>query len=84
MFNQKEGYINTLFFKNNMVRSQLKIEGMHCKSCEVLLKDSLEEIPDVKVLKADHKKGFLEVEHPKEKIEQIKSLIKKEGYSVKK
>ena len=67
-----------------MIKSKLNVKGMHCKSCEVLLKDSLEEIPDVQVLKADHKKGFLEVEHPKEKIQQIKDLIKKEGYSVKK
>ena len=55
---------------------------MHCKSCEVLLKESLEEIPGVDVLKADYKKGFLEVESTKEKIEQIKDVIKKEGYSV--
>jgi len=67
-----------------MIKSKLNVKGMHCKSCEVLLKDSLEEIPDVQVLKADHKKGLLEVEHPKEKIQQIKDLIKKEGYSVKK
>ena len=67
-----------------MIKSKLNVKGMHCKSCEVLLKDSLEEIPDVQVLKADHKKGFLEVEYPKEKIEQIKDVIKKEGYSVEK
>ena len=27
-------------------------------------------------------KGLLEVEHPKEKIEQVKSIIRKEGYQV--
>jgi len=64
------------------MKSKLNVKGMHCKSCEILLKDSIEEIPEVKVLRADHKKGLLEVEHPKEKIEQVKSIIRKEGYQV--
>ncbi len=55
---------------------------MHCKSCEVLLKDSIEELHEVKVLKADHKSGILEIEAKESQLEQIKSIIKKEGYTI--
>ena len=61
----------------------LKIKGMHCKSCEILIQDSLEEL-GVKS-KADHKKGAVEVEFDNNKISQdkIKQAIEKEGYKIK-
>jgi len=66
------------------MKIQLKVQGMHCKSCEILLKDALEEIPEVKVLRTDHKKGIIEVNFNEKKIniEQLREAVKKEGYSV--
>ena len=64
------------------MKKTLKIKGMHCPSCEVLIGDELEEI-SVKS-KIDHKKGTAEVEFDENNasIEQIKEIIEKEGYSV--
>jgi len=77
-----EGYIYPLILQISMSQFTLKVKGMHCKSCEVLLKDSIEELHEVKVLKADHKSGILEIEAKESQLEQIKSIIKKEGYTI--
>lgn len=77
----EEGYLNQVVFIKSM-NLQLKVKGMHCKSCEMLLKDSLEELPGVRVLNVDHKKGLLEVEAEQAQLEQMKAAIRKEGYHV--
>lgn len=66
------------------MKTTLDVKGMHCKSCEVLLTDSLQEIQGVKKVKVDHKKGRLEVDFDENKvnIEAIKLIIIKEGYNV--
>ena len=62
------------------MKAKINVKGMHCKSCEVLLTDSLEEI-GVKA-KVSASKGLVEVEYDDTKVslEKIKSAIKKEGY----
>ena len=63
---------------------QLKVGGMHCKSCELLIKDSLEELPDVKA-QVNHKKGVVNIEFNEAEVkkQQLIELIEKEGYKVK-
>lgn len=61
----------------------MKIKGMHCPSCEILLKDEFEEI-GVKSASIDHKKGraIIEFDESKIKIEQLKKIVTAEDYSV--
>ena len=61
----------------------LKVTGMHCKSCEMLLMDSISEIKGVEKVNADSKKGTINVSYSDEPIlESVKKTIEKEGYVV--
>ncbi len=64
------------------MKKVLKIEGMHCKSCAILINSELEDI-GVKS-NIDYKSGKAEIEFDEDKISenQIKDAIKKEGYKV--
>ncbi|MBI2665872.1 heavy-metal-associated domain-containing protein [Candidatus Woesearchaeota archaeon] len=65
-----------------MKQTILTVKGMHCKSCEVLIKDALEEL-GVNSCSVDHKKGTVAVNFDEKKVslEQIKHIIKNEGYT---
>jgi copper chaperone len=65
-----------------MEKQTMKVKGMHCKSCEMLIKDSLEELPGIANVQADHKKGLVIFEFDKAKgnTQDVKDAIKKEGY----
>lgn len=61
----------------------IKVSGMHCKSCEILLEDSISEINGAKVLSADHKSGTIKIVLEKESLMQdVKKAVEKEGYKV--
>ena len=61
----------------------IKVSGMHCRSCEVLLEDSISEIKGAKVLSANYKKGEIKVTLENESlISEIKKVVEKEGYKV--
>ena len=61
----------------------IKVSGMHCRSCEVLLEDSISEIKGAKVLSADHKKGEIKISLEDESLmSQIRKIVEKEGYKV--
>ena len=60
-----------------------KTKGMHCNSCEMLVKDSLEEIDGVNSAKANHKSGDVIVDYEDSVSEtRIKDIIHQEGYEV--
>lgn len=65
-----------------MKKIQLKIKGMHCTSCEELIKDALEEVGAKG--EVNSKKGTAIIEFDEKKLteEKIKQIIKKEGYTV--
>ncbi len=55
---------------------------MHCSSCEILLREAIEE-KGGKVLSANHKTNRIEVEVKDEKqLDQAKKAIEAEGYAV--
>ena len=60
------------------------VKGMHCNSCEIMIKDSLSEVNGVKHVKASHAKGTVMVKFDEAKVseDQIMSIIRKEGYDV--
>ena len=61
----------------------LKVTGMHCKSCEVLLSDSIGEINGVANVKADSLQGTVKVDYANEGVlSEVKKVIEKEGYKV--
>lgn len=66
----------------NKMEKKIKVKGMHCKSCEVLIQDSLSDI-GVKS-KVNHKTGevLIDFDPKKVKIEDIYKSIKENGYEV--
>ncbi len=66
------------------MKKAIKVKGMHCQSCEVLIKDSLEEVDGVKSAELDHEKNIATVEYDETKVDEnkIKKVIKDEGYEV--
>lgn len=63
---------------------KLKTKGMHCSSCEMLVKDALEDLDGVKKVEASHKSGVIAIDFDDAKVDisKIKETIKKEGYEV--
>jgi copper chaperone CopZ len=66
-----------------MKKQTFKVTGMHCTSCEMLIKEELED-NGVKNANASHKNNTLDVEFDETKIDEkkIRSIIEKEGYKV--
>ncbi len=60
----------------------LKVSGMHCTSCETILKEDVGAVAGVTNVKADHKKGVVSFDGPQAAIAQVKAAIEKDGYSV--
>ncbi len=65
-----------------MATLTLAVKGMHCASCEILIKDALLELPGVKKAMVNHKTGALQIEGDKLDKKAIVTAIKKEGYTV--
>ena len=68
-----------------MKKIKIKTKGMHCTSCEVLLKSALEELEGVNNVKASCKTGIITVDFDDEKVfeKDIIEIIKMEGYKIK-
>ena len=66
-----------------MKKIKLKIKGMHCKSCEMLIEDALEDL-GINKCKIDSLRGGAEIDFDEKKIsvDKIKKVIKNEGYEV--
>lgn len=67
-----------------MVLEKIKVKGMHCKSCEILLKEELEEISGVKTATPDHEKERVSIEFDgsNDMVDKIKKKIMAEGYKI--
>ena len=62
---------------------QFRVEGMHCKSCEMLIGDALEDL-GVKKSRANKDEGTVTVHFDEEKLKpnKICEIIEDEGYKV--
>ncbi|MEM2963124.1 MAG: heavy metal-associated domain-containing protein [Candidatus Anstonellales archaeon] len=61
----------------------LKVVGLHCRSCELLLQDALSEIGGISNISVDSKKGEIRFDaKSKDAIESAIVAIEKEGYTV--
>ena len=67
-----------------MKQLNLKVEGMHCKSCEVIITEELEDA-GAKDVKVSASKGTVSATIDEKKVSEakVKQLIEKEGYKVK-
>ncbi len=61
---------------------KLNVKGMHCASCEAILKEDVGAVSGVTNVKADHKKGVVSFDGPQSALPQVKAAIEKDGYSV--
>ena len=66
-----------------MITKKLKVEGMHCKSCEMLIKDILED-EEVEVISINHKTGNMEISYDENSVdfEEIKEILAEEGHII--
>lgn len=72
--------------KGELMEKTFKVTGMHCTSCEILIKDALNDLkaPGLKVMEVSSKKGIVRVTFDEKKIAEskIKAVIEAEGYTV--
>ncbi len=68
-----------------MTTTTIPVEGMHCNSCETLISEGVSELPGVSDVRASHKDGKVTVtfEEGKTTLDDIRSAIRKEGYTPK-
>ncbi len=66
-----------------MKKTKIEIAGMHCKSCELLLTDSLRKVKSVEYVIVNRKHGYAEIGHLEEfSINDAHHSIRKAGYGV--
>ncbi len=68
-----------------MIKSILKIDGMHCESCAKIIEMELKENPGVSDVNVDYKNNSAIIEYDEEKIalEKIIEVISGLGYQAK-
>ena len=66
-----------------MKKIKLKIVGMHCKACEMLIRDILEE-EDIEVISVSQNTGILEFNYDDKKydLKKIKKELLENNYNV--
>ena len=66
------------------MKKTINVKGMHCKSCEMLIKDSLEETNGVEAAELSHTAGTATISFDENKVslDNLKKIIKDEGYEV--
>ncbi len=67
-----------------MKKQIYKIKGMHCRSCELMLENSISKIGGVRRVNVNHKKGIAEVEFTDNPVagELIAQAVQEAGYSI--
>jgi P-type Cu+ transporter len=66
------------------MKKKFNVKGMHCKACEMLIKEGLSEIGGVKSVDISLIRNTVDVDYDEKKIKdaQIIKAIEKEGYKV--
>ena len=65
-----------------MAKQTFRVSGMHCASCEKILKMEIGELAGVKNVKADAVKGIVDVEGDGFDAAAVKKAITQNGYKV--
>ncbi|HNG97840.1 MAG TPA: sulfite exporter TauE/SafE family protein, partial [Candidatus Absconditabacterales bacterium] len=64
------------------MKQTLHINGMHCKSCELLVKNRLNDLPGCIVKSVSHKTGTCEIEYNQKDLSEVESIINNAGYTL--
>jgi len=66
------------------MKKTFNVKGMHCKACEMLIKDSVTELDGVNNIDVSLTKNTVSVDYDDKKIKEpaIKKAIENEGYKV--
>lgn len=67
-----------------MNKEIIYIQGMHCRSCEIILENNLSKLEEVKKVDVSQYKGSAEIyyNHKKPNYNEIEKIIKNSGYSI--
>lgn len=69
--------------ENNYKKLRIKIQGMHCTSCEVLIESKFKKIGGIEKAEVNHAKGVAELTCSKEPdIQELDKLINEHGYKI--
>lgn len=63
---------------------ELRLHGMHCRSCEVLIERQWKKIPGIEYVQVNQQKGMAEVHYSSQSLdlEQLAATIAPHGYSI--
>ena len=62
---------------------KLKVHGMHCASCEVLVERKFKKVAGVEKVNVNHSNGHAEILYSKElNLNELNNLVKQDGYHV--
>jgi copper chaperone CopZ len=65
------------------METTLKVSGMHCKACRMLIEEAISEIQGAQALSVDHTIGSVTVLYDSdETLAKIRTAIRGEGFSV--
>lgn len=68
---------------STLSKKTIKINGMHCASCEVLIERKFKELPGVEKVKVSNSKGEAEIFYTKEPSDtDLQNKISEDGYSI--
>ena len=62
----------------------IHIEGMHCGSCEALVREALEELDGVESVDVSHSRGTAKIVYDESAVspETLKAAVEQQGYAV--
>ena len=65
-----------------MKKQTVHIRGMHCRSCEILLEDTIKDVQGVRAVDVSHTKGTAEISYRGNlNLASVQSIIEEAGYS---
>jgi len=65
------------------METTLKVSGMHCTACKMLIEDAISEIEAARAVSVDHTTGAVAVTYDShETLEKVKTAIRGEGFTV--
>jgi len=66
------------------MKSEIKVSGMRCSGCEMLVSEALEEMDGVQQAKASHETGLVEIEYDESMVDlaAIEAVIESQGFHV--
>lgn len=66
-----------------MVKTTIELQGMHCRSCEILIEQKLKQLPNIERVEVDYRSGKTTLHSSAEPdMDKIKLLVEEAGYAL--